>query len=231
MIFPDSLAPGILLKRYKRFLADVRLQDGREITVHCPNSGTMLSCSQPGSDVYISASPNPKRRYPYTLEMVRADSTWVGINTSRTNALVVEGIENGDITQLAAPDSLRREVRTSRGSRLDVLMTKGPREIYIEIKSCTLVVDRCAMFPDAVTERGTRHLLELARLVESGKEGIIFFLVQRRDADIFRPADHIDPRYAETLAQVVKAGVRILVYQADVTPLEIAIVRRLPFSL
>jgi sugar fermentation stimulation protein A len=231
MIFPAPLEKGILLKRYKRFLADVRREDGTQTTVHCPNSGSMLSCSTPGSKVYISRSSNHQRKFPCTLEMIRGNSTWIGINTSLTNHLVVEGIESGAINELQNPDSLRREVRTSPASRLDILLTKGPRTIFIEIKSCTLTVDRCAMFPDAVTSRGTRHLQELANLVSQGQEGIIFFLVQRMDADFFRPAVHIDPLYAKTLAQVHRQGVQVLVYQADVRPEGIRIVRSLPFSM
>ena len=231
MIFPAPLDPGILLKRYKRFLADVRLRDGTEVTVHCPNSGSMLSCSRPGSAVYISRSASPRRKYPFTLEMIREDSTWIGVNTSLTNHIVVEGIENGDIPELRRPDSIRREVKVSAASRLDVLLTKGTRDIFMEIKSCTLAVDSCAMFPDAVTSRGTRHLRELADLVKQGREGILFFLVQRLDANSFRPAAHIDPVYARTLAEVHSQGVRILVYQAEVLPEGIRIVGALPFSL
>ncbi len=231
MIFPASLEPGILLKRYKRFLADIRLPNGGQITVHCPNSGSMLTCSTPGSKVFLSISCNPKRKYPYTLEMIQENSTWIGVNTTLTNHLVAEGIQNGDIEELQNPDSLKREVKTSNSSRLDLLLTKGAREIYIEVKSSTLAVDRCAMFPDAVTARGTKHLLELGQLVARGKEGIIFFLVQRADADFFCPAAHIDPLYAKTLQQVHKQGVGILVYQAEVLPHEIKIVRSLPLSL
>ncbi len=231
MFFPVPPEPGILLKRYKRFLADIQLYTGSQITAHCPNTGSMLTCSQPGSEVYVSLSSNPKRKYPYTLEMVKDTSTWVGINTARTNALVAEGIENGDIDELKNPDSLQREVQTSNASRLDFLLKKGENCTYIEVKSCTFVVDRCAMFPDAVTARGTKHLLELANLVDQGHKGIIFFLVQRRDADCFRPAGHIDPRYAKTLAQVKSQGVQILVYQADVRPEGIKIARKLPCLL
>jgi sugar fermentation stimulation protein A len=231
MIFETPLEPGILVKRYKRFLADVKLENDTLATVHCPNSGSMLSCSSPGSSVYISKSPRLQRKYPLTLEMTRENATWVGVNTSLTNHLVVEGIQNGDISELQNPDSIRREVKVSPASRLDVVLIKGTRKIYIEIKSCTLAIDRCAMFPDAVTSRGTRHLRELANLVREGHEGILFFLVQRLDADFFRPAAHIDPVYAKTLTDVHRLGVGILVYQTEVSPKEIRIVRSLPFSL
>jgi sugar fermentation stimulation protein A len=231
MIFSAPLEPGILLKRYKRFLADVRLDNGTQVTVHCPNSGSMLSCSCPGNNVYISRSLNPRRKYPFTLEMIRENSTWIGINTSLTNHLVEEGIKNGEIAELRNPDNIRREVKTSPASRLDMLVSKGKREIFIEVKSCTYAMDRCAMFPDAVTSRGTRHLQELANLVKQGQEGIIFFLVQRMDADTFRPAAHIDPLYAETLLDVLHQGVQMLVYQAEVLPEGIRIFRLLPFSM
>ena len=231
MIYSAPLEPGILLKRYKRFLADVKLEDGTQVTVHCPNSGSMLSCSNLGSSVYISKSSKAQRKYPFTLEMTRHDSAWIGINTSLTNSLVVEAIKNGDIRELRNPDSIQQEVKVSHESRLDVLLTKGVRKIFIEIKSCTLVVDQCAMFPDAVTSRGTRHLQELARLVRQGQEGILFFLVQRMDAVFFRPAAHIDPVYAKTLAEVHRQGVQILVYQAAVSPNGIRVAGSLPFSL
>jgi sugar fermentation stimulation protein A len=231
MIFSAPLEPGILLKRYKRFLADVRLDNGTQVTVHCPNSGSMLSCSRPESNVYISRSLNPRRKYPFTLEMIRENSAWIGINTSLTNHLVEEGIKNGEIAELRNPDNIRREVKTSPASRLDMLVSKGTRKIFIEVKSCTYAIDRCAMFPDAVTSRGTRHLQELANLVKQGQEGIIFFLVQRMDADTFRPAAHIDPLYAETLLDVLHQGVQMLVYQAEVLPDRIRIIRSLPFLI
>jgi sugar fermentation stimulation protein A len=231
MIFSAPLEPGILLKRYKRFLADVRLDNGTQITVHCPNSGSMLSCSRPESEVYISRSLNPQRKYPCTLEMVRDNATWIGVNTALTNHLVEEGIKNGEIAELRSPDNIQREVKTSPASRLDMLVRKGARKIFIEVKSCTYAMDRCAMFPDAVTSRGTRHLQELADLVKQGQEGIIFFLVQRIDADFFRPAVHIDPLYTKTLTEVHRQGVQMLVYQAEVLPDRIRIIRSLPFLI
>jgi sugar fermentation stimulation protein A len=231
MIFPTPLKSGILLKRYKRFLTDIRMDDGELVTAHCPNSGSMLTCSRPGSHVYLSKSSNQKRKYPYTLEMIREDSTWIGINTSLTNFLVEEGIQNGRIKELEDVENIQREVKTSPASRLDMLLTQGTRKIFVEIKSCTLVVDGWAMFPDAVTARGARHLQELLDLVRQGHDGFIFFLVQRMDADFFRPAAHIDPRYAETLADVLRQGVKMLVYQAEVLPGGIRIVRPLPFSV
>lgn len=201
------------------------------MTVHCPNTGTMLSCSAPDSLVCLSRSDNPKRKYPYTLEMVKVKSTWVGVNTARTNKLVTEGLEKGCITEFQDIAVIKNEVKTSDHTRLDLQVIHGNFSTYIEIKNCSLAVDRCAMFPDAVTTRGTRHLHELIRLTSEGRRACIFFLVQRMDADRFFPATHIDPIYGEALLKAADAGVMILVYQAEVSPFGINIVRSLPYSL
>ena len=231
MHFDPPLIHGKLIKRYKRFLADIQLDDGEKITVHCPNTGTMLSCSTPGSEVYLSLSDNPKRKYPHTLEMVQDNNTWVGVNTSRTNKLVIEAIKSGHIFEFTNFDSIKAEVKTSKQSRLDLLVNQGGQNTYIEIKNCSLAIDGCAMFPDAVTTRGTKHLNELIRLKKEGYDGCIFFLVQRMDADRFAPALQIDPVYARTIKQAGTAGVQILVYQAEVNPTGIAVIRPLPYKL
>lgn len=231
MKFTTPLQAATLVKRYKRFLADVKLADGTEYTVHCPNSGSMRGCSTPGSPVLISRSENPKRKYSCTLEMIKEGPTWIGINTMHANRLVTEAISRGQISEFTDIDGIKAEVKTSQSSRLDLLLTKGERMIYMEIKTCSLAENGYAMFPDAVTARGTKHLQELTDLVARGDEGVIFFCVQRMDADRFRPATHIDPVYAEALRQAHQQGVKILVYQAMVTAEEIRIVRALPFSL
>jgi len=231
MNFHPPLIHGTLIKRYKRFLADVKLDNGEIITAHCPNTGTMLSCSSPGSAVCLSTSDNVKRKYPNTLEMVRDNDTWVGVNTSLTNKLVIEAIEKGHISEFSEPDSIRAEVKTSPKSRLDLLITRHNRNTYVEIKNCSLAIEGCAMFPDAVTVRGTKHLNELVRLKEEGFDSCIFFLVQRMDADRFTPAAHIDSVYAETIEQAAKAGVMVLVYQAEVSPEGIEVIQSLPHSI
>jgi len=231
MHFPIKLEQGLLIRRYKRFLADVERSDGSKLTIHCPNSGSMRSCSAPGSLICFSTSDNPKRKYPHTLEMVKVNGSWVGVNTSLTNALVAEAIAAGTIAELTDIETIQREVRTSEGNRLDLLVIAGGKKCYIEVKNCSLVENDCALFPDAVTSRGTKHLNELARLVEAGYTGIIFYLVQRGDAMRFEPAVTIDPLYAATLVEVYRKGVQILVYQAEVTPESIEVVRSLPFSL
>jgi len=231
MHFDPPLIHGSLIKRYKRFLADVKLDNGEIITAHCPNTGTMLSCSSPGSGVCLSTSDNPKRKYPHTLEMVQDNDTWVGVNTSRTNKLVIEAIKKGRIPEFSEPDNIRAEIKTSPKSRLDLLITRGGQDTYVEIKNCSLAIDGCAMFPDAVTARGTKHLIELVRLKKDGFNSCIFFLVQRMDADRFTPAAHIDRVYAETIEKADKAGVIVLVYQAEVSPTGIEVVRSLPHSI
>ncbi len=225
------LLPATLVRRYKRFLADVRLADGSLCTVHCPNSGSMLGCDRPGSQVLLSTSENRRRKYAHTLEMVQVDGVWVGINTVRTNAIVEEGLRRGVVRELAGFVDLQREVRVSGRSRLDFRLIWEDRRCYLEVKNCTLAADGIARFPDAVTERGTRHLEELAGLAAEGHGAAVLFCVQRADAERFQPAADIDSRYAATLRAVQAAGVLVLAYQARVTPAAIELVRSLPVEL
>ena len=227
MQFNQELLPGKLIRRYKRFLADVQLDNDKIITVHCPNSGSMLGCSDPASPVMLSHSENPRRKYPHTLEMVKAGNVWVGVNTALTNLLVREALASGVIQDFGSLDAIRQEVKTSAATRLDFLLEKEGRNIYLEVKNCSLAENRAAMFPDAITARGTKHLTELAALHRQGHGAAVLFCVQRQDAEFFMPAAHIDPLYAETLAKVSAEGVEVLVYQAAVSPGEIKIVRKL----
>lgn len=231
MKFPQVLQAGRLVSRYKRFLADVVMEDGRLLTVHCPNSGSMLGCREPGSQVLVSQSDRPGRKYPHTLEMVRVGATWVGINTSLTNRLVAEAIASGVVAELAGGYAIRSEVKVSAESRLDFLLSRGEERIYLEVKNCTLAAGRVAMFPDAVTLRGTKHLQELLTLRRSGCRAVVFFCVQREDVDCFRPAAHIDPVYARTLREVAEQGVEVLAYGARLNPAEIRVMERLPLFL
>lgn len=219
---------GILLQRYKRFLADIRLRDGSVLSVHCPNSGSMKGCSTPGSAVVVSRSGNVNRRYPWTLEMVRADNVWVGVNTSLTNKLVREALENRVINDFGTIDSIRGEVGVSAESRLDFLVRAGGRNIYLEVKNCSLAENGVALFPDAVTARGVRHLLELDRLRENGHRAALIFCVQRGDARRFMPATAIDPVYAETLHAMYGKGLTVLAYRAEVQPGRINITEKIP---
>jgi sugar fermentation stimulation protein A len=231
MQFTTPLIHGRLIKRYKRFLADIELENGDIITAHCPNTGTMLSCSTPGSPVALSVSDNSSRKYAHTLEMVQDNATWVGVNTAKTNALVGEAILTGKIKEFGVVKEIKREVKTSAHTRLDLQVCSEKEDIYIEVKNCSLAQDNCAMFPDAVTTRGTKHLNELMRLTKEGKKSCIFFLVQRMDADSFTPATHIDELYSRTLKEAKRNGVMVLAYQAEVTPTGIEVKRSLPLKL
>lgn len=230
MRFNPSLKTATLLKRYKRFLADVRLDDGQLATAHCPNTGSMHTCSSPGCRVGLSWSDSPRRKYNYTLEMVYENQGWIGVNTARTNALVIEAIKNGTVKELRDHTRIQKEVRTSSHCRLDLAVYHDASPTFVEIKSCTYVEHEVAMFPDAITERGVKHLRELSGLVRQGHRAAVFFLVQRSDATFFRPAAAIDPLYAKTLKEAYEEGVAILVYQADISPEGLVVNQPLPFS-
>lgn len=231
MHFNPPLTTATLIRRYKRFLVDAQLADGSTLTIHCPNTGSMRSCSEPGSPIAMSISDNPKRKYPHTLEMVQSNGTWIGVNTGLTNRLVADAIANGQVAEFPTVTAIRREVKVSGSSRLDLAVSHDNLTTYIEIKNCSLVEEGRAMFPDAVTSRGTKHLQELMTLAERGHGACIFFLVQRMDADSFSPAAHIDPVYSRTLLEASQQGVQVLAYQADVSPAGIEVVRQLPCQL
>ncbi|MDU9047372.1 MAG: DNA/RNA nuclease SfsA [Candidatus Electrothrix sp. Rat3] len=226
MLLPPIRQHGTLLRRYKRFLADVALADGTELTVHCPNSGAMRGCSAPGSPVVISKSDNPQRKYAWTLEMVQENGVWIGVNTGMTNKLVHEALVNRVIAEFGPITSIQPEVKVSDKSRLDFLLQTEEGPVYVEVKNCSLVEEGKAMFPDAVTARGTKHLHELVRLLDRDKgiRAAVLFCVQRADGQCFAPARHIDPVYAETLVEVQKQGVQVLAYRAEVNPEEVRIV-------
>lgn len=233
MEFDTPLVQGTLVKRYKRFLADVELDDGTTITAHTPNTGSMAGCAEPGMKVWLRDNNNPKRKYRLSWEMVEVKpGTLVGINTHLTNHLVREAIETGQVPELAQYDALRTEVAYgSEKSRIDILLTQDEQRIYIEVKNVTLVEDNIAFFPDAVSTRGSKHLRELAGVVREGHRGILFFCVQRNDAAEVRPADHIDPVYGETLREVAEAGVEIMAWCAEPNPQSIVLHKPLPVSL
>lgn len=225
----ENLEEAIFIKRYKRFLVDVERLDGSVFTVHCPNTGSMRGCLLPRSRVMISKAENLKRKYSHTLEMIEVAGVWVGVNTMYTNRLVHEALQDNLVVEVGEVDSIQPEVRVPSGtSRLDFLLRRGEEKIYIEVKNCTLVEDGLAQFPDAVTTRGQKHLLELLTLVQAGHRGIIFFCVQRSDGTAFQPAAHIDPTYAKLLSEVVAQGVELMVYRAKVSPTEIRITKSMP---
>ncbi len=225
------LIEGVLIKRYKRFLFDVRLKNGRTITAHCPNTGSMTGCCEPGCAVYLSRSDNPHRLLPYTVELTRMNGTLVGVNTLVPNRLVKESIMAGRIPPLSGYPILRSEVRYGADSRIDLLLENGRKQCYVEIKNCTLVVDGTAFFPDAVSSRGQKHLKELERQAKAGSRCVMFYLVQRMDAGKFRPADHIDPAYGKALRSACSTGVEILVYDVNLDLEKIEMNKSLPYFL
>lgn len=235
MKFDAPLIEGTLRRRYKRFLADVRLHSGDVVTAHCPNTGSLLGCAEPGSTVWLSRSSKPGRKYPYTWEMVQVEGpVTVGINTGLSNRLVREALESGVIAELGGYPSIRGEVRFGQeNSRVDLLLQDGDQKpaCYLEVKNVTAAVDGgIAIFPDAVSARGTRHLRELIRVVASSARAALCFCVQRGDVNEVRPADEIDPEYGRALREAIACGVEVLAYRAQVTPEGIRLEKRVPVT-
>lgn len=231
MQFQCPLTVGVLRRRYQRFLADIVLEDGTEITAHCPNTGSMLGCDQPGLRVWLSRSDNPKRKYPWTWELVEArPGVLVGIHTGRTNTLAREAVELGMLPELGSVQSLRPEVRFGQErSRVDFVAECTSGRWYLEVKNVTAAVeDGVALFPDAVSARGSRHLRELMGMVAQGHQAAVLFCAQRGDVNQVRPADAIDPLYGETLRQALAQGVRAFALGAELSAAAISLTRRLP---
>jgi sugar fermentation stimulation protein A len=232
MRFDSPLIPGTLLQRYKRFFADVRLDDGTVVTAHCPNTGSMLGCGAPGSRVWISPADSATRKLRYTWELIEVrPDVLVGVHTGRTNALAHEAIAGGVVRELAGYTNIRREVTFGReGSRIDLLLSgPGLPDCYVEVKNVTAAVaDGVALFPDAVSSRGAKHLRELMHMAAAGHRAVIFFCAQRADVNEVRPADAIDPAYGRTLREAIAAGVEALAYRADVNAEGIAVSAALP---
>lgn len=229
--FPEPLVAGTLLQRYKRFLADVRLEDGSVVTAHCANSGSMLGCQAPGSPVRLSHKPDPRRKLPYSWELVQVGATWVGVNTSLPNRLVAEAIQAGRIPELAGYATLKPEQKYGVNSRVDLLLSDPERGLcYVEVKNVTLADGELALFPDSVTERGAKHLRELSRMVQEGHRAVMVYLVQREDCRRFRPAESIDPTYAREFELALAAGVEALCYTCTVSPEGIAVQGPLPIG-
>lgn len=226
MKIDPPLQKATLVKRYKRFLADVTLDSGELMTLHCPNTGSMDGCKTPGQPVWFSLSDNPKRKLPGTWEIIEnEDNCLIGVNTSRANHLVEEAIIHGVIDELSGYPHLKREVKLDSGkSRLDFVLTKDLQQCFVEVKNVTLGGDNGqGFFPDAVTERGTKHLHELIQLKQQGARAVLLFCVQHTGIQRVSPAAHIDPKYAQTLAEAMNEGVEVLAYGAKLSPDEITL--------
>ena len=230
MKFKTPLIPGKLIKRYKRFLTDVELENGDIVVAHCANSGSMLSVNDPGAPVWLSPANDPKRKLKFTWELVKIGDAMVGINTQHPNRIVADAIEAGQVPELTGYDSLRREVKYGKNSRIDILLESEDKPMcYVEVKNTTMRRDLTpgapAEFPDSVTVRGAKHLDELSDMVREGHRAVMFYLVQRDDADAFTVAADIDPTYAERLDAAMKAGVEVVAYTCSISPQEIIVTK------
>jgi sugar fermentation stimulation protein A len=230
MDFPQPLKPGVLIQRYKRFLADIALDDGTEITAHCPNPGAMLGLNTPGLRAWVSRSDDPRRKLPYTLELVEADGGLVGVNTLHPNRLVAEALAADSIPELAGYASRRPEVRYGTNSRVDFLLEAPDRaRCWVEVKGVTLHRGAgLAEWPDCVSQRGTRHLIELSAKAEEGDRAVVLFVVQRTDCARFALAHDLDAAFSRAMDRAMACGVEVLAYGCDMAPEHLRIGRPIP---
>ena len=239
MKFENPLIEGRLIKRYKRFLTDIELDDGRQITASCPNTGSMQGLLDEGNRVWCSVSDNPKRKYQHTWELVECSSLphkpIVGLNTHLPNKLVSQAISDGLVPQLSQYDTLRREVKYGENSRIDLLLESNPQvhsplpPCYVEIKNVTFLRQAgLAEFPDTTTQRGTKHLNELSNMVKQGARAVMFYLIQRDDVDKFCLASDIDPKYFTAYNKAREIGVETMAWSCKMSPTEIILDRPIP---
>ncbi|MRT94374.1 DNA/RNA nuclease SfsA [Ancylomarina sp. 16SWW S1-10-2] len=230
MQFLKPLVHGKLIKRYKRFLADVELDNGEIVVAHCTNSGSMKTCIEEGAEVYLTHVDDPKRKTKYTWEMIKINADWVGVNTGIPNVIVYEAIRDRQIEGLNTYTEAKREVKFE-DSRFDVFAKNEQEACFIEVKNVSMKVGEYVRFPDAVTTRGKKHLETLIRVKESGMRAVMFYVIQRSDISVFGLAYDIDLAYAETLKKAVASGVEVFAYQAEVKPEGITLVKQLPVDL
>ncbi len=229
MEITPELQSGKLIRRYQRFLADIELDNGEIVTVHCPNTGSMKNCRFPGYKVWFSVSDNPKRKYSRTWELTATpENHLIGVNTGRANKLAAEAIGSEVISELSGYSDIRTEVKYGgENSRIDILLSCDDKaDCYVEVKSCTLLENGRGYFPDAVTARGQKHLRELTQVAASGQRAVLLFVVQHSGIRTVSPAKHIDPEYSELLAQAVSEGVEVLAYGAKLSPAAITITHK-----
>lgn len=233
MKLPGKVVTGRLQKRYKRFLADFLLDDGQAVTAHCANTGSMKTCLHDQAPSLLSFDPNPKRKLKYSWQALQMPDGWVGINTGIANKLVKEAIENQIITQLNGYQVLKSEQKYGEGSRIDFLLREGSEpDCYVEVKNTTLLLEpEVAGFPDAVTQRGRKHLHELVAMKKAGKRAVLLFCVQRESAKVVRPADAFDPAYGKDLRMAAREGLEVLAYQATFSNDSITLTHEIPVDL
>ncbi|HVS17099.1 MAG TPA: DNA/RNA nuclease SfsA [Planctomycetota bacterium] len=224
---------GRFVRRYKRFFADVELADGTLVTAHCPNTGSLKGCLVEGARAVLRDSRDDQRKLRYVFQAIEIEGTLVNVDTALPNRVVYEAVVAGAIPELAGYDEARREVKYGENSRIDLLLSKqrSQKLCYVEVKNTTLAEGRSALFPDAVTSRGLKHLGELTSMVAQGHRAVQFFFVSRDDVRCFAPADEIDPAYCAALRVAAEAGVEVLAYSARVTPDTLDVARRLEVRL
>ncbi|WP_068875742.1 MULTISPECIES: DNA/RNA nuclease SfsA [unclassified Phenylobacterium] len=232
MDFSQPLVRGTLVRRYKRFFADVVLDDGTEITAHCPNPGAMLGLNTPGLSAWLSKSDDPKRKLAHTLELVEADGGLVGINTLHPNRIVAEALAADAIPELTGYATHRREVRYGENSRVDFLLEHPDRaRCWLEVKNCHLRrTGTLAEFPDCVAARSLKHLRELTAMVEAGQRAVMLFVIQRTDCDAFEACHDLDPAYAKGLTAAAAAGVEVLAHACAITPQGVTLAHKVPWQ-
>jgi len=230
MKFENKLIKAKLIKRYKRFLTDVELEDGSVVIAHCTNSGSMKSCIEEGAPVYLSPATDPKRKTRFTWEMIFMNGGWIGINTIIPNQLAFDAIKNGEIEKLRGYTFVKREVKFG-DSRFDIYAENETEKCFVEVKNVTMKVGNQAIFPDAVTTRGRKHLETLIEVKKSGIRAVMLYVIQRMDVDVFGLAEDIDPEYAISLRKAIKHGVEVIAVQAKVSPDGIEIIGELAIEI
>ena len=227
MKFTKTLLKGKLIKRYKRFFADIKLNK-EVVTAHCPNTGSMMGLLDENNDVFITKNDDPKRKLKYTLEIIKAKKNLIGVNTHLANRIVFHGLSNNLINELKDNDSIKPEVFFNKETRFDFLIKKGVQEKFIEVKNVTLTRERkIAEFPDAVTSRGSKHLLTLIDAIKNGYKSYLLFLVQIQGMEYFKIAKDIDNDYYQNYLIAKKAGVKFLAYRCNINSKEIIIDKKI----
>jgi sugar fermentation stimulation protein A len=232
MEFTTPLIPGTLIRRYKRFLADVELADGKVITAHCANPGSMIGLNMPGLRVWLEPNDDPKRKLKFSWKLVELpDGSMAGIDTSVPNKVVAEALRAGAVPELAGYPEVRPEQRYGTNSRIDFLLSGNGPDAYVEVKNVHLMrTPGLAEFPDSVTTRGAKHLGDLAAEVEKGHRAIMFYLIQHSGCDSFDLARDLDPAYARAFELAVAMGVEVVVYRCTLTTTRISLERAIPLS-